>query len=473
MSARTEIGRLRQPAFAQSYAESSDYVEASGTEDGSQAPAHRIYGPVRDQTSEVRGQRTADKPSTLNPQPLTPRIALLTGGGDKPYALGVAAALTSQGIFVDFIGSDDLNVPELQNNALVNFLNLRGDQRPEASPMAKALRVLKYYVKLIGYSATAKPKLFHLLWNNKFELFDRTLLMLYYRMLGKKITLTVHNVNVGKRDLSDSFLNRLSLRIQYILCHHVFVHTEGMSNELVSDFAVTADKVSVIPFGINNTVPRGDLTSGEAKRMLGIADSDKTLLFFGNIAPYKGLEYLVSAFTELLNKDRSYRLIIVGRPKGSEGYWKQIHEGIARSGIRDRIIQRIEYIPDEETELFFKAADVLILPYTRVFQSGVLFLGYGFGLPAIAADVGTLKEEIIEAQTGFVFKPQDSFDLASKIDKYFKSELFHDLEARRGEIKKFANERYSWDKVAMIITAVYSNLLAHTANEMKRPRGTA
>jgi glycosyltransferase involved in cell wall biosynthesis len=430
---------------------------------------------IRDRSSAVSDLplRPRHLSSALCPLPSAPQIALLTGGGDKPYALGVAAALTSQGIFVDFIGSDDLSVPDVLNDPRVTFLNLRGDQRADASPFSKARRILKYYIKLISYAATAQPKLFHLLWNNKFELFDRTLLMLYYRMLGKKITLTVHNVNAGKRDLNDSFLNRLSLRIQYNLCHHIFVHTEGMRSELVSDFAVTADKVSVIPFGINNTVPRGDLTSGEAKRMLGIADSDKTLLFFGNIAPYKGLEYLVSAFTELLNKDRSYRLIIVGRPKGSEGYWKQIQEGIACSGIRDRIIQRIEYIPDEETELFFKAADVLILPYTRVFQSGVLFLGYSFGLLAIAADVGTLKEEIIEGQTGFVFKPQDSSDLASKIDKYFKSELFHDREARRGEIKKFANERYSWDKVAMIITAVYSNLLAHAANEMKRPRGTA
>ena len=51
------------------------------------------------------------------------------------------------------------------------------------------------------------------------------------------------------------------------------------------------------------------------------------------------------------------------------------------------MIQRIEYIPDEETEVYFKAADVLILPYVHVFQSGVLFLGYSFGLPAIAADV--------------------------------------------------------------------------------------
>jgi D-inositol-3-phosphate glycosyltransferase len=387
-------------------------------------------------------------------------VALLSAGKDKPYALGMAAALTSVGIHIDFIGSDDLSVPELLKDPLVNFLNLRGDQRPEASRMAKALRVLSYYVRLIRYAATARPKLFHILWNNKFLFFDRTLLMLYYRMLGKKITFTVHNVNAGKRDLNDSWLNRLSLKIQYNLSDHIFVHSEGMKSELIADFCIAENKVSVVPFGINNTVPDTSLSIAEAKRQLGISGGDRTLLFFGNIAPYKGLEYLISAFAELLDKDRSYRLTIAGKPKGSEDYWKQIHQGIARSGIRDRVIERIEYIPDEETELFFKAADVLILPYTRVFQSGVLFLGYSFGLPAIAADVGNLKEEIIEGETGFVFKSRDASDLASKIDKYFKSELFCNLETRRPQIKEYANERYSWSKVAAITTRVYSELLS-------------
>jgi len=371
----------------------------------------------------------------------------------------MAAALTSVGIHVDFVGSDDLSVPELLANPRLNFLNLRGDQREDASTKAKVLRVLKYYARLIGYAAKAKPKLFHILWNNKFQLFDCTLLMLYYKLLSKRVIFTAHNVNAGKRDQNDSWLNRISLKVQYSLCDHVFVHTDGMKSEMTSEFRIPERKVSVIPFGINNTVQSTSLSSAEAKRQLGTSEGDKALLFFGNIAPYKGLEYLISAFAELLNKDRSYRLIIVGKPKGSEGYWKQIHQRIARSGIRDRVIERIEYIPDEETELFFKAADVLILPYTRVFQSGVLFLGYSFGLPAIASDVGTLKEEIIEGQTGFVFKPQDSSDLASKIDKYFRSELFRDLETRRAEIKAYANERYSWDKVAAVTTSVYSRFL--------------
>src|SRR5436190_9739999 len=410
---------------------------------------------VSAQRADVRCQR-----SVVSGQ--TPSVALLTGGGDKPYALGMAAALTSAGMHVDFIGSDDLSVPELRANPRLNFLNLRGDQRGDAGPVAKVLRVLKYYVRLIGYAALAKPKLFHILWNNKFQLFDCTVLMLYYKLLGKRIVFTGHNVNAGKRDEHDSWLNRMSLKIQYRLCDHIFVHTEGMKTDMISEFGIPKSKVSVIPFGINNTVPNTKLSSMKAKRQLCISNKDKVLLFFGNIAPYKGLEYLVATFRELLKTDRTYRLVIVGKPKGPESYWNHIRRSIESSDIADRVIAKIEYVPDEETELYFKAADVLILPYVHVFQSGVLFLGYNFGLPAIAADVGSLKEEIIEGQTGFVFKAQDSSDLARTIRRYFDSELFRNLDDRRLEIKQYANERYSWEKVGEITSEVYRKLLAQS-----------
>ena len=390
---------------------------------------------------------------------MSERVALLTGGGDKPYALGMARALSSAGTFLDFIGSDDLEVPELLNDPQIRFLNLRGDQRPESSVGQKLWRVTLYYMRLLRYAATAEPRIFHLLWNNKLQFFDRTFLMLYYKALGKKVTFTVHNVNAGERDANDNWLNRFSLRTQYQLVDHLFVHTDKMKRALVSSFAVPADKVSVIPFGINNTVPNTSLSSVEAKGQLGISKNDKVFLFFGNIAPYKGLEYLIAAFDELLKRDPSYRLLIVGKPKGPKSYWNHVQRTIASSGIGDRLIEKIEYIPDEETELYFKAADVLILPYVHVFQSGVLFLGYSFGLPAIASDVGNLTEEIIEGETGYAFKSEDSSDLARKIDSYFNSELFHNLETRRAEIKAYANERYSWGNVATITTAIYSRLL--------------
>ncbi len=293
--------------------------------------------------------RPGDTHRTGNWPSATVQIALLTGGGDKPYALGMAAALTSEGILLDFIGSDDLQVPELLKNSRVNFLNLRGDQCPNVSAFAKVLRILNYYIKLICYAATARPKIFHVLWTNKFVFFDRTLLVAYYRLLGKRIVLAAHNVNAGRRDSNDSWLNRFSLKCEYTLSDHIFVHTEKMRNELFSEFGISPGKVSVIPFGINNTTPNTSLSTGEARRRLGLVSEDKAILFFGNIAPYKGLEYLAAAFGELLQTDPSYRLIIVGKPKGDENYWGRIHRSTAQSGIADRVIERIEYIPDEQT----------------------------------------------------------------------------------------------------------------------------
>ena len=74
---------------------------------------------------------------------------------------------------------------------------------------------------LLKYAAGAEPRIFHMLWNNKLELLDRTVLMLYYRMCGKRIVLTVHNVNAGKRDGNAGVLNRITLRAKYHLADHM------------------------------------------------------------------------------------------------------------------------------------------------------------------------------------------------------------------------------------------------------------
>jgi len=389
-------------------------------------------------------------------------VALLTGADDKSYALGLTSALVEQRVSIDFIGSDKLDAPELHTTPLVNFLNLRGDQRENVGFLRKVLRILGYYWRLVRYAAAARPPIFHILWNNKFQFIDRVLLMLYYRLLGKKIVFTAHNVNAARRDSKDTIVNRASLRIQYHLADHIFVHTERMQRELVAEFGVLKSNTSVIPFGINNTSPTTAITSSEAKQRLCVTTSDRTILFFGQIAPYKGLEYLIDALSDLVNRNDSYRLIVAGKVKpGQEAYWNEIRRKIAVSEIQHRIIQRIEHIPDEEVELYFKAADVLVVPYVQIFQSGVPFLAYSFGLPVIATDVGSLRDDIVEGKTGFLCRPQDPSHLTNTIDNYFESELFHDLEARREEIKKSANERYSWDKVATITTGVYSNLLGN------------
>ena len=391
--------------------------------------------------------------------------ALLTGGADRPYVFGLATSLMPQGGALDLVGSDDLDFPQFHGKPGVNFLNLRGSQRADASFVSKVFRVSMYYAKLIRYASTAKPKIFHILWNNKFEFFDRTLLMLYYKVLGKRIVLTLHNVNAGRRDSRDTRLNRLTLRIQYRLADHIFVHTEKMKRELMEDFDAQGGQVTVIPFGINNAVPNTTLTPAGARQRLGIGDGRKTILFFGNITPYKGLEYLIAAFQRVLDRCEDYRLIIAGRPDNCERYWTMIRDAIREDVQAGRILLRADFVPDDETEIYFKAADVLVLPYKHVYQSGVLFLGYSFGLPVLAADVGSLRDEIVDGKTGFIFRPEDPADLANTIERYFASDLYADLNNRRQEIRDYATERNSWDLVGQMTMSVYAGLLGVASPE--------
>jgi D-inositol-3-phosphate glycosyltransferase len=391
-------------------------------------------------------------------------VSLLTGGGDRPYAFGLATELLSKGVALDIIGSDELDSPEFHGDTGANFLNLRGDQRSDAGFLEKVRRVFLYYATLIGYAATAKPKIFHILWNNRFEAFDRTLLMLYYRILGKRIVLTVHNVNAKRRDGKDSWLNRLTLKFQYRRADHIFVHTEEMKRQLKGEFGIDVRRVTVIPFGINNDVPDTNLTPAEAKQSLGIRKSEKVMLFFGNILPYKGLEYLVASFQQISALDNEYRLIIAGRAARYPEYWADIRKRIEDDVQRDRIILRAQFIPDEETERYFKAADVLVLPYRRIDQSGVIFLAYGFGLPVLAADVGSLRDDIMEGKTGFLFKPEDPGDLAKAIVSYFKSELFVNLSTHRQDIRDDVKRQHSWDVVGAATIHMYSSLLKDPKN---------
>jgi glycosyltransferase involved in cell wall biosynthesis len=286
--------------------------------------------------------------------------------------------------------------------------------------------------------------------------------MLYYKVLGKKVLLTAHNVNAAERDGKESAMNRWSLKVQYGLVNHIFVHTDKMKEDLVCGYDVAGDKVSIIPFGIYDCVPNTRLTPSEAKRKLGLNESQKTILFFGRILPYKGLSYLVDAFRDLIKEDDSYRLVIAGEPKKETAeYWREIRESIEREKLDDNVLQRIGFIADEEIEVYFKAADALILPYTMIFQSGVLFMAFSFGLPVIATDVGSLRDDIDEGETGYVCRPCDSADLGRAIATYFASDLFKNLAQKRLEIMALARKRNSWDAVSDKTCHVYTKLLAH------------
>ena len=387
------------------------------------------------------------------------RVVLLTGGHDRSYAVGLTLALTKLGVHVTYIGSNDTDAPELHESPYIEFLNLRGSQSENVPFWQKVSRLFRYYVRLLRLGALARAPIFHILWNNKVEWFDRTLLTLYYKLFGRQIVLTVHNVNAASRDASDSAFNRWTLRLQYRMAAHLFVHTQKMADELSEKFGVSAEKITVISFGINNTNARTALTQEQARNRLGLASTAKVGLFFGQIAPYKGLEYLLAAMREIVVSDGDFRLIVAGKvKKGHEGYWEDNSRRLEAMEHRDRVLTRIEHIQDSEVEVYFKAADVLIVPYTAIFQSGVPFLAYSFGVPVIATDVGSLREDIVEGTTGLICRPRDPHDLARAVTCYFAGESYRCRATQRMAIQNFANEKYSWAKTATATMRTYAEV---------------
>jgi len=372
------------------------------------------------------------------------KISLLTGGQDIHYSLGLLSGLVLKDIYIEFIGNDLMRNADVTKSPNVNFFNLRGDQNPKAPMRKKIIRVLKYYFKLIKYAAVTDSKVFHILWLNKFIYFDRTLLNIYYKMLGKKLIFTAHDINFRKLVGKDTIINRLTLKFLYKIVDHIIVHNEKMKSELINDFKIEGNKISIIPFGINEVIPNSNLTREEARRKLNLEEHEKVILFFGNIAPYKGLDQLIEALKYL--KERNIKLLIAGRIKhGCHEYWENVEKMVLKHDLEKYIIKKIEYIPEEEAEIYFKSADVLIMPYKYIFQSGVIFTAYHFGLPVIATDVGAIKEDIIEGKTGFVCKANDPEDLSKKITFFYESDIYNNFENYRNQIIEYAKKKYSWE----------------------------
>jgi len=106
------------------------------------------------------------------------------------------------------------------------------------------------------------------------------------------------------------------------------------------------------------------------------------------------------------------------------------------------------------------AADCCILPYRNISQSGVHALSYAYGLPIIASDVGSFKEEdVIENETGLIFEPMNYIDLKNKILMYFNSNLYSNLQYNRSTIKEWADEKYSWEKIGEKTYQLYQSIL--------------
>lgn len=186
---------------------------------------------------------------------------------------------------------------------------------------------------------------------------------------------------------------------------------------------------------------RDGLTRRAAREQLRVEKD--TILFFGFVRPYKGLHVLLQALARVV-QERDVELLIAGE------FWKDrgtYEKQIAELGLRDHVRIVDAYIANEEVPVYFKAADLLVMPYLSATGSGVVQLAFAFDLPVIVSDVGALPEVVQDGKTGFVVPARDSGALADKILLFFREkhrQVFVD------NIRK-DKHRFSWENLVEAI----------------------
>ena len=157
------------------------------------------------------------------------------------------------------------------------------------------------------------------------------------------------------------------------------------------------------------------LAREEACSRLGLRPELKTLLFFGFIRAYKGLDILLKAFDML---DDTYQLVIAGEPYGS---FDSYGDMIGSSPAKDRIHVFTDYIPDSSVKVYFSAADLTVLPYRSASQSGISSVSFNFEVPSVVTPAGGLPASIGDTGTGLVTRDVSPEAVAETITTYFSS----------------------------------------------------
>jgi glycosyltransferase involved in cell wall biosynthesis len=226
----------------------------------------------------------------------------------------------------------------------------------------------------------------------------------------------------------------------------VIAHSEHSAARLRDEVGLAPERVRVIPHGAFDYLTRLPEEKPLPEELQGA--EGPVVLSFGLLRPYKGLENLLEAFTEV---GSDAELWIVGNPRMSV---EPLHEAAALTGAKVRFVTR--FVEDAEIPAIFRRADVVALPYLDAEHSGVLYTGLAFGKPMVVSAVGGFPE-VADAGAARLVDPGDTVALAGAL-----RELIDD-EGARAELAAAARAAaagpYSWDEAARLTLELYEELL--------------
>jgi glycosyltransferase involved in cell wall biosynthesis len=352
-----------------------------------------------------------------------------------PYDRSLSAALARAGADVTLVTSRFAygDVPLAEGYA-VDERFYRLVSAPAGSRRRAVARLVQHVPDMLRYRRAAREAdVVHFQWATVQQVDTRLL------PRDRPLVLTAHDVLPRE----PRFGQLRAQRRLYDRADAIVVHSHHGRERLVVDLGVPSERVHVIPHGAFDyltRLPEEEPLPPELAKVEG-----PVVLFFGLLREYKGVDVLLEAWRGIGGAE----LWIVGRPRGVP--LKTLR---ARATPSVRLFPR--FVPEAQVPAWLRRADLVVLPYREIDQSGVLFTALAFGKPLLLSSVGGFPE-VAETGAAELVVPGDPSALRIALQR-----LLGDpgrREALAAAAREAAATTYSWDGIAARHLELYEALL--------------
>lgn len=362
------------------------------------------------------------------------------------YDVGLANGLVRLGVDVTIVTSEAWLLDRFTTTARVVKI-FRGTH--SGARFFKGLRYLASLVRLLIAVVAHRPDILH--WQYHEVPILEALTIAVLRILGVSQVYTAHEL----LPWNPAPWDRRVFRLTYRMVNRVMVHREDEANVLASEFGVARHRVVVVGHGAYEDFATPEMDREAARANLDLPASAPIALFFGSIRPSKGLDVLLDAWPLVVRRLPDAVLCVVGKllnPSASDAF-----RAVADRAGPDTVRLDFRQVSPHEANLWYAAADVVVLPYRDIVASGVLRYAYSSSRPVVATMVGELPTLVREGETGHLVPPNVPDALADALvhllsDRALSAEL-------GGNALRYARRELSWYDPCVHTAKVYREIL--------------
>lgn len=257
---------------------------------------------------------------------------------------------------------------------------------------------------------------------------------------GVPIVWTLHNLR--HHEHRPRVLERIVSRFFASQCRYIRILGPGIEDQVQAYLGVNRKKIVVLPEGpYVGWYPEG-VSAVDARKRLGIPENTRVWLYLGNVRPYKGIEELIEAFNRFSFSPGSHLLLIAGHPF-NQPYAQKIKELVRNPDIR----LDLQAVPDSDLQYYFAAADLVVLPFRNVLNSGSVLLAMGFSKAVVAPAKGLIPFRL-KNQPQLLYQDEESLEHAlERADQLSRVEL-----ETLGQANRAFALSYTWKDFAAFIS---------------------